>query len=392
MSYFPTRLYRLPPSSDDVNTTVVDLFCGAGGLTHGLERAGLSVTKGVDKDPKSRYPYERNTDADFVDLDVTSLASNPEHVRRWFDQASSGFRSDDLEVLAGCAPCQPYSTMSHGENDGDRSSHDKWGLLDLFRKVVEYVEPDIVVTENVMQVRKDDTYKDFVETLEGLGYAVNDDENKKVYAPEYGIPQKRKRWLLIASKRGPISLPDPKYTDEDEYPTVRECIGHLPPIQAGDVHPELLHHRTRELSELNLERIRNMEPGGDWRLWEENGREDLLADCHKRASGRSYRAPYSRMRPDEPAPTITTQFYNYGSGRFGHYDTDQDRALSMLEGALIQTFPQDYEFYDEWENVGVKNLGRLIGNAVPPKLGEQVGQAIASHVDGIEPRGPTLSV
>jgi DNA (cytosine-5)-methyltransferase 1 len=369
-----------------VNTTVVDLFCGAGGLTHGFERAGLSVAKGVDKDRHSKYPYEQNTEADFVDLNIRSLASDPEPVRRWFRQASSGFNSDDLEVLAGCAPCQPYSTMSHSKNGGGRRNHDKWGLLDSFRKIVEYVEPDIIVTENVMQVRNDDTYKEFVETLKDLGYAVNDDENKNVYAPEYGIPQKRKRWLLIASKHGPIQLPEPDYTDEEDYPTVRDCIGHLPAIQAGEVHPEFTHHRTRKLSELNLERIRNMEPGGDWRLWEENNREDLLADCHRRESGRSYKAPYSRMRPDEPAPTITTQFYNYGSGRFGHYDTNQDRALSILEGALLQTFPEDYEFYDNWNGVGIKNLGRLIGNAVPPRLGEVVGEAIWSHVDELGKR------
>jgi DNA (cytosine-5)-methyltransferase 1 len=371
-----------------VNTTVVDLFCGAGGLTYGLERAGLSVVKGVDNDGHSRYPYEQNTEAEFVNLHIESLASDPEPVRRWFRQASSGFNSDDLEILTGCAPCQPYSTMGKGGHAGSKSgnSHDKWGLLDSFRRIVKYVEPDVVVTENVMQVRNDDTYEEFVETLEDLGYAVNDDKNKNVYAPEYGIPQKRKRWLLIASKQGPIQLPEPDYTNEEDYPTVRECIDYLPAIQAGEVYPEYSHHRTRELSELNLERIQNMEPGGDWRLWEENGREDLLADCHKRESGRSYKAPYSRMSPDEPAPTITTQFYNYGSGRFGHYDTNQNRALSMLEGALLQTFPEEYEFYNEWEDVGVKNLGRLIGNAVPPHLGEVVGEAIWSHIDRSEQR------
>jgi DNA (cytosine-5)-methyltransferase 1 len=123
-----------------------------------------------------------------------------------------------------------------------------------------------------------------------------------------------------------------------------------------------------------------MEPGGDWRIWEEEGIDHLLADCHTRDSGRSYKAPYSRMRPDDPAPTITTQFYNYGSGRFGHYDTSQDRALSILEGALLQTFPEDYEFFEEFEDVGVKNLGRLIGNAVPPRLAEIVGETILEQV------------
>jgi DNA (cytosine-5)-methyltransferase 1 len=201
-----------------------------------------------------------------------------------------------------------------------------------------------------------------------------------VYAPEYGVPQKRKRWVLLASKRGELALPDPPITDDDEYPTVREAIGDLPPIEAGEVHPDDDLHRARTLSETNLERIRHMEPGGDWGLWEEKGLEHLLADCHTKESGRSYKAPYSRMVPDEPAPTITTQFYNYGSGRFGHYDTDQNRALSLREGACLQTFPSDYEFYDDWADVGVKNAGRLIGNAVPPRIAEWIGEAILNHV------------
>lgn len=185
----------------------------------------------------------------------------------------------------------------------------------------------------------------------------------------------------MASREGPIQLPDPIYTDESEYPTVRETIDHLPLIEAGEVHDSHDLHRSRKLSDKNLERIRNMVPGGDWRIWEENGLDHLLADCHTRDSGRSYKAPYSRMKSDEPAPTITTQFYNYGSGRFGHYDTDQDRALSLLEGALLQTFPEDYDFYQNWDDVGTTNLGRLIGNAVPPRLAEIVGESILSHVD-----------
>jgi DNA (cytosine-5)-methyltransferase 1 len=355
-----------------MNITAVDLFCGAGGLTYGLEQAGINVKSGIDIDADSRYPYEQNTDADFTTAKVEPLAQNPERVARLYPWDS------DLTVLGACAPCQPYSTMGHSRSGGTED-HDKWGLLDAVREIVEYVEPDIVVTENVLQVRNDDVYLGFEERLEELGYTINPDENKNVYCPEYGIPQKRKRWLMIASRDGQIKLPEPTYTDESEYPTVREAIGHLPELQAGENHPEYELHRARSLSETNLERIRNMEPGGDWTLWEERGLEHLLANCHKKDSGRSYKAPYSRMRPDEPAPTITTQFYNYGSGRFGHYDTEQDRALSILEGAVLQTFPEDYEFYDDWDDVGIKNLGRLIGNAVPPRLGEVVGQAICEH-------------
>lgn len=355
-----------------MKVSAVDLFCGAGGLTFGLERAGLNVEAGIDIDPHSEYAYEQNTAAEFLRTDVVPLAQNPERVARLFSWDT------DVSVLAACAPCQPYSPMGHSRGEG-RTDHDKWGLLNEVRKIVKYVEPDVVVTENVLQVRHDEVYERFVDTLDDLGYFVNSDENKNVYGPEYGIPQKRKRWVLLASKEGPISLPKPPISNEDEFPTARETIDHLPALEAGNVSSDHDLHRARSLSDLNLERIRNMEPGGDWRLWEEKGLDHLLADCHSRESGRSYKAPYSRMRPDEPAPTITTQFYNYGSGRFGHYDTDQDRALSLLEGALLQTFPEGYDFFDDWEDVGVKNLGRLIGNAVPPLLGEYVGEAILEH-------------
>lgn len=347
----------------------VDLFCGAGGLTHGLEQAGIDVQIGVDTDPQAKHAYNVNNDAEFRQLDVTALAQNPDHIKRMYPWQS------DYTILTACAPCQPYSTLSHSK-DKSTSDHEKWGLLNTVSKIVSEVEPDVLVTENVLQVRNDGVYDKFVNTLEANGYTLNDESNRNVYCPEYGIAQNRKRWVIIASKHGKINLPEPPCPTEADYPTVRETIGHLPAIDAGEVHPDNDLHRARTLNETNLERIRHMEPGGDWRLWEEEGLKHLLADCHKRASGKSYKAPYSRMEPNKPAPTITTQFYNYGSGRFGHYDTTQDRALSLLEGALLQSFPEDYEFYENWDDLGVKNIGRLIGNAVPPRLAEYVGHAI----------------
>jgi len=362
-----------------MKVAAVDLFCGAGGLSYGLQQSGVSVVAGIDKDPDCKYPYEQNIDGKYVRADIRSLAQDPEPIAQMYPWDA------DLKVLAACAPCQPYSTMGHSKGKG-HEDHQKWGLLNEVSRIAKYVEPDVVVTENVLQVKQEDgVYDAFIESLESQGYHVNSDENKNVYCPEYGIPQKRKRWVVMASKRGPLSLPDPPIQSEDGYPTVRDTIDHLPSLEAGEVSHENDVHRARSLSEKNLERIDNMVPGGDWTLWEEEGLNHLLADCHRKASGRSYKAPYSRMRPDEPSPTITTQFYNYGSGRFGHYDTDQNRALSLLEGALLQTFPEDYDFYDEWEDVGVSNLGRLIGNAVPPKLGEYMGEAIFSHVGAATP-------
>jgi len=355
--------------------SAVDLFCGAGGLSYGLEQAGISVENGIDNNPDCRYPYEQNVDSTYVKARVQPLSSEPERIARMYPWDA------DLKVLGACAPCQPYSTMGH-EKDKSHADHDKWGLLRDVIQIIDYVEPDVVVTENVLQIQHDSVYDDFITYLDDNGYHINSEENRNVYCPEHGIPQNRKRWVVMASKRGPISLPSPLYTEEAEYPTVRDTIGHLPAIEAGEVDEDDELHRSQNLSDLNMERIQHMEPGGDWSLWEDSGLDHLLADCHKRSSGSSYKAPYSRLEADDIAPTITTQFYNYGSGRFGHYDTDQDRALSLREGALLQTFPDDYEFFETWDDVGVSNLGKLIGNAVPPKLGERIGEGIIQHVAG----------
>jgi DNA (cytosine-5)-methyltransferase 1 len=366
-----------------MKVSAVDLFCGAGGLTRGLEDAGVNVSVGIDVDPACKYPYEENNEADFRLTDIRPLAKNPERVAAQFE------RDADVRVLAGCAPCQPFSPLNHG---GDSSQHDKYGMLGEFRDIVEYVRPDVVVMENVFEVRNHRPYEIFEETLERMGYSVNSDDDKNVYCPEYGIPQKRKRWVLIASRDGTIELGEPERRDESEYPTVRDAIGHLPALGNGEEDSSRKLHQARDLSELNEERIRNMRPGEDWTVWEEEGKEHLLLDCHKKASGRSYRAPYGRMSPDEPAPTMTTQFYNYGSGRFGHYDTDQDRALSLLEGAMIQTFPEDYEFVEDWDEASITHLGRMIGNAVPPLLGQRVGEAILSHYDTEAESSPEPSI
>jgi len=354
--------------------SAVDLFCGAGGLSYGLEQAGIPVTTGVDIDPDSKYPYEANADGKFLKADLAKTA------RRNPEQISSLFARDaDVRVLAGCAPCQPFSPLNHG---GASHEHEKWGLLNAFGTFVETIKPDIVVMENVFEVRNHRVYEDFVKKLEKLDYWTNDDgENPNVYCPEYDIPQKRKRWVLVASRDGPIELVDPVHTDVQDYPTVKDKIDHLDAIEAGEVHPDDPLHQSRTLSETNLERVRLSEPGDTWEAWIDKGREDLILDCHRKDSGSTYKSPYGRMVPDEPSPTITTQFYNYGSGRFGHYDTSQNRAISLREGAMLQSFPEDYQFFESEEDIQVTKAGRMIGNAVPPKLAKCVGKSILHHVE-----------
>lgn len=337
----------------------VDLFCGVGGLTHGLERAGIPVVAGVEINPDCRYAYEENNDADFVEADVSELEGS---------DLSSLYPDGATKVLAGCAPCQPFSNLNNGT---DTSVSDEYGLLQSFGELVEDVQPEVVTMENVAEVRNEPIYSDFVNTLFREGYQLWFD---KVSCPDYGIPQRRHRVVLLASKLGDISLIDPTH-DPTDYPTIREMIGDLPSIDAGEAHDDDHLHKSRTLVERNLERIRQSLPGGTWRDWD----QELLLDCHKKESGRSFDSVYGRMGWDAPAPTMTTQFYNYGSGRFGH--PEEDRAISLREGAMIQTFPEDYALVEDGDEVEFKKVGKMVGNAVPVRLGEAIGRSIADHVE-----------
>lgn len=187
---------------------------------------------------------------------------------------------------------------------------------------------------------------------------------QEVACVNYGVPQTRRRHVLFASKLGKIELIPATH----EQPiTVREVISQMEPLVAGQKSTYDPLHIAANLSEINLQRIKKSLPGGTWRDWP----EELRADCHKKESGRSYPAVYGRMEWDKPAPTMTTLCYGYGNGRFGH--PEQDRAISLREAALIQTFPQNYKFLEPSGKMNFKGVGRMIGNAVPVRLGEIIG-------------------
>ena len=339
-----------------VQTACVDLFCGAGGLSHGLILEGIPVIAGMDIDPACRHPFETNNGARFIGEDVSKIG--PEILDNLFGEA-------EVRILAGCAPCQPFSSYAQ-RYDTKRSP--KWGLLFDFARLAHGVRPEIVIMENVPQVAKHTVYDDFVASLKRDGYHI---WYEAVDCSEYGLPQRRRRMVLLASRFGPIELIGRTHA---RPVTVREAIGHLPEIHAGGTHPSDRLHTAADLTHINLERIRASRPGGTWRDWPEH----LIAPCHRRESGRSYSGVYGRMSWDEPSPTITTQFYGYGSGRFGH--PEQDRALSLREGALLQGFPDDYSFVPDGAPINFKTVGRLIGNAVPVTLGRAIGRSVRRHL------------
>ena len=340
----------------DLKFGVVDLFCGVGGLTCGLEKAGLDVVAGYDLDATCEYPYTYNNHSLFINKNIEEVTGK--EIRKLL-------RGYDVKILAGCAPCQPFSR--HQKDKKDRSKHKDWKLLYQFARLVEEAKPHIVSMENVPELVNEKVFCDFVDTLKRLKYNVT---YNIVNSADYGVPQRRKRLLLLASKKKEIVFIKPTH---EQVVTVREAIGNLPPIGAGEENLIDRLHITSRLSELNLQRIQHSIPGGSWHDWPEN----LMLECHKKEKGQTYTSVYGRMCWEDVAPTITTQFTGYGTGRFGH--PEQDRALTLREGAIIQTFPENYSFLPEGEAVVIKDISRQIGNAVPPRLGEIIGLSIKEH-------------
>ena len=343
----------------------VDLFCGLGGLTHGLVKGGVRVVAGVDIDAQCRFPYQENNDATFIEADVRNLSSK---------ELRGLWKGGKYSLLAGCAPCQPFSTYSR-KGRGSRKDT-KWELVADFGRLVQETQPDFVTMENVPQLVDHEVFAAFLDALSG--YEIWRDV---IDCAQYGVPQTRKRLVLLASRLGAISLLPPiinekgVFIDESGNPaTVRNAISHLPPIVAGKSDPNDVMHSASSLSELNMQRMRASRPGGTWRDWD----DALIANCHRKNSGETYPSVYGRMEWDAPAPTITTQSFGYGNGRFGH--PEQDRAISLREAAILQTFPEKYQFLREGERVRYSVLGRLIGNAVPVRIGEVVAQSLLSHL------------
>jgi len=274
-----------------------------------------------------------------------------------------------IKILAGCAPCQDFSPYVHNK----RKQSDKWKLLYEFSSLVSQVNPEIITMENVptlISYHDGKVFNDFIQNLRDLGYYVWYDIVK---CPDYGIPQKRRRMVLLASLLGEIALLE-KTHSPNQYLTVQDAIGHLEPIEAGCCSKNDNLHQSRNLEPRNMARIIATTEGGNWSSWP----EELLLECHKKDSGKSFKSVYGRMRWNEPSPTITTEFIGIGNGRFGH--PVQNRAISLREAALLQTFPYYYDFIDKKAIFSSEKIARHIGNAVPVRLGQVIAKSIKDHV------------
>ena len=343
----------------------VDFFCGAGGVTRGLLDAGIDVIAGIDFDQSVEQTYLFNNTRPcgdtprFLKLDLSKtspvelapLLSLPKRRKVLF---------------ASCPPCRPFSKI----NKEKGKSRKERNLLLKFVEFVEFFKPDFVFAENVPGVASDKNGrigKKFIKSLKSIGYQVS---ARLADAKRFGVPQNRSRFIFLAG----LSV-DPGFPTETHgkqtYVSVRETIGDrvkYPKIRAGEAHSTVINHRSAFLSPMNLTRIeKTPKDGGGRESW--SSCRELELKCYKNHTGHT--DVYGRIRWDAPSPALTTRFNSLSNGRFGH--PDDDRALSLREGASIQTFPYDYVFYGS-----MVQICKQIGNAVPRLLVEIFGRHIAS--------------
>ncbi len=345
----------------------IDFFCGAGGITCGLQQAGIKVLAGIDVDKTCKETYEYNNKyINYVEL--KSEENGPIYIDRNINKLTFKNLSDltkieqndDNLIFVGCSPCQ-FWTQLHTTKEKARDSKN---LLTQFQGFVKHFKPGYVIIENVpgLEKRKKESKLDkFLLLLDKLDYKYDADV---LNFSKYGVPQSRKRYILMASRVGEISLPE----SDSKLAMVRKYIGDkqkFPKLDAGHQDASSNQNSVSKLSEKNIKRLKKTPANGGNRLsWADD--EDLQIPAYK-DNPDIFRNVYGRMFWDKPGPTITTKFLHISNGRFAH--PEENRGLSIREGATLQTFPQTYHF----KGNSMVSIAKQIGNAVPPELARRIG-------------------
>jgi len=374
----------------------VDFFCGAGGTTRGLIDAGGYVIAGVDKTGDCRETYERNNtnkslikaNARYLQMDIFDRTEaypdgQADELIRELHSMIDFYRLRNPEIpllFSICAPCQPFTDLHRSELSDDRSASRErdQGLLNQTFEFIQEFKPEMVLSENVAGIQAPKfggVWQEFESRLRAAGYAVG---SNIVDCSRFGIPQFRKRSIMLGVHK---TMCDPQLIANDgsandylivpggdpdsSVMTVKEAIGHFPPIEAGESNSKIANHTAAKLAEINKKRLKAVVPGGTNLGFD----EELTLACHDRTRSKScakgFSDVYTRMSPDKPAPTITTKCISISNGRFGHFDPEQARGISVREAAALQSFPDDYVFYG-----GLCASAKMVGNAVPPKLSQ----------------------
>lgn len=343
------------------NLKIVDLFSGCGGSALGFRNQGFQISVAVDIDRAASESFKVNFPEAFVFTEDISKLSGKKIMN------AGKINNGNEVVLIACPPCQGFSSA---RRKSERKADPRNKLIYEFLRVVKEIRPIAFVMENVPGLAKGigkQFFDDILDELHNLGYQT---EHEIVNAADYGIPQRRKRLLLLGinKKYGTINFPkktnSQKSTELEPWVSVRSAISDLPKISAGEKSISDQMHTSAHLSEKNLKRIMSTpRNGGSRNSWP----EELILECHKNSNG--YKDVYGRMKWDEPSPTITGGCAMLSKGRYGH--PEQNRAISLREAARLQTFPDSFIFMG---NFG--NIAKQIGNAVPTLLAERAAKEI----------------
>jgi len=356
------------------NIVAFDFFCGCGGTSKGFQCAGIDIVFAMDIDSDAKNTFIQNFPrTTFCNKSITKLIRSD--LEPTLDKCKESYK-----LFCGCAPCQPF-TKQHTESP---KYDTRKNLLTQFGNIIEEFKPDFVFVENVPGLQqvsgnKRGPFPKFKKLLRKMGYYLT---YGIVAAQDYGAPQLRRRFVLLASKYGEISIPAPTHgvNFDNPYKTVRDAIADLPAIAAGETykHSRILNHRAADLSELNMMRIKASNPDGGGRS---NWPKKLWPACYTRInkSGKIHAGHtdcYGRLWWDKPATGLTTRCISYSNGRFGH--PEQDRAISVREAARLQGFDDTFEFTGS-----LNSMAKQIGNAVPVDMAFAMGSHFMKHIKAI---------
>ena len=329
-------------------------------MSLGMSKAGVKVLAGIDVDPACQDTYNANNkNSRFLLQDIGQY--RPEALAQDIGITSN---EDDL-LFIGCSPCQYWSLLKSDKTKSRKTAF----LLEHFQNFVEFFRPGYVVIENVPGILKkqESPLRSFRKALENWGYRIAEDV---VNACDYGVPQNRKRFVLIASRVGEARIPKGK----SQHKIVADILGPqngFPTLKAGEADSQISWHICANLSVQNLSRLSHTPKDGGTRKSWKNYR-NLQLDAYK-GRDQQFSDVYGRMFWNKPSPTITTRFISISNGRFAH--PDENRGISIREGACLQSFPKSFKIKAN----GLQQAARLIGNAVPPKLAEAIGKEIISE-------------
>ncbi|MES2556090.1 MAG: DNA cytosine methyltransferase [Bacteroidota bacterium] len=342
----------------------VDFFCGGGGMSFGMQQANIQVLAGIDHDPLCAKTYEANiVGAQFIEADVFKLKEKK------LQKTLNLKKKDDNLILIGCSPCQFWSII----NTDRKKSLESKNLLVEFQRFVEFFKPGYVVVENVpgvLRKKEESGLQAFIDWLQDKKnkYTVHFEVHN---VHDYGVPQNRKRFTLIANRVTKNEIIPQK---ADFKLNVIDVLGKkngFDPIKAGHKDKTDFMHTVPGLTDINLRRLNKVKKDGGDRLDFANDKE-LQVSCFI-GKDHMFKDTYGRLWWKKPSPTITTKFSSISNGRFAH--PEENRALSLREGAILQSFPKDYQFH----GTSIATIARQIGNAVPPKYAEAIGDALMKN-------------